>query len=648
MRFPPDFLDEIRARIPISQLVGTRVTFDAKKSNGTRGDFWACCPFHREKTPSFHCDDGRGRYHCFGCGASGDVFRFLTELDGLSFPDAVAELASLAGLAMPKQDEAAQIQEKERASLHEVLEKATLFFEQSLKKSSARLAQDYLMQRGLSDATWRHFRLGYATDSRSDLREYLSSNGIGLDLMEQAGVLVSGDDVAVPYDRFRHRIIFPITDLKERVVGFGGRALNVNARAKYLNSPEGELFHKGGLLYNLAQARLALRADNRREESAKPLIVVEGYMDVIALTQAGHPQVVAPLGTALTAEQLQLLWRSSATPILCFDGDDAGFNAALRALDRALPLLKTGFSLQFMLLPTGKDPDDIVREGSGDAFTALLRQALPLAEMLWQREIRGRNFDTPESRALLEKSLKQAIFTITDDSLRHYYLQDIRTRLRNFFAPSRQNSSHAINGRYEHRTRQGATQGQKRWQNFKPGSLTSSASLATSRMVVVSGFSSREAAILALLTNHPGLWEENFDKLERIEFENSRLKSFYQAMLNILAQWHPNDAQAMRKLLENQGQKHILEEIDAAVMRMGLHTATPQAPFEDARTALNQALHLHMRAHTLHKQLREIEAELLENPQEHHFAMLAHVKAELEQTDAIQALVDGFGDWMAK
>jgi len=645
MRFTPDFLDEIRARVPISSVVGTRVAFDAKKSNAPRGDFWACCPFHREKTPSFHCDDGRGRYHCFGCGASGDIFRFLTELEGISFFEAVEQLSSLAGLALPRQVEQSQEQVHDRASLHMVLEQATLFFEQSLRQGEGRAARDYLNQRGLDEALLRRFRLGYAADSRDGLREHLNRAGYSLDMMERAGLLISGDDVSVPYDRFRHRIIFPISDLKNRIIGFGGRAMSDKARAKYLNSPETELFHKGNILYNFAAARQALRAKSVDVEQTKSLIVVEGYMDVIGLARAGFDEVVAPLGTAMTPEQLQLLWRTCPTPTLCFDGDAAGFSAALRALDRALPLLKTGFSLQFMLLPAGKDPDDLVREGGGEIFSTLLRQALPLSEMLWQRETKGRAFPTPESRAILEKNLTRSIFTLTDDSLRHYYLQDMRTRLRGLFAPPRRDG---VGGRAKNGKMQGRYQQRSQGQGYGAPILTVGSNLANSRMVLGPGFSSREAAILAILANHPALWEEDFDRLAHLEFDHDRLNDLYQAMLDVLAEWHPEDGTAMRKLLYERGFELILQDIDGMMIKLGLHTVASEAPLEDARTVLNQALYLHMRAHTLHKQLREIEAELLENPLPQHFAMLADVKVELERAEATQALVDGFGDWLPK
>jgi len=649
MRLPPSFLDEIRERVPISSLVGTRVTFDLKKSNAARGDFWACCPFHREKTPSFHCDDGRGRYHCFGCGASGDVFRFLTELEGISFYEAVEQLASLAGLAVPKQDEATKNQEDERGRLHEILEKAALFFERGLRQGDARLAHDYLKNRGLGEAMIRHFRLGFAADHRSCLREYLSQQGYGLDLMEQAGLIISGEDVPVPYDRFRHRIMFPIANLKGRIVGFGGRALATNARAKYLNSPETEIFHKGNLLYNLGGARQALRIrepdkHDPETDTVKSLIVVEGYMDVIALASAGIAQAVAPLGTAMTHEQLQLLWRFSPSPIICFDGDEAGFNAALRVLDRALGVLKTGLSLQFVLLPKMKDPDDIVRDGGAQAFISLLRQALPLAEMLWRRATLGKKFDTPESRATLEKTLMQAVFTITDENLRRYYLQDMRTRLRNLFAAPRYGTyNKSFNNRAKDLPRQPMSGRYQRGQGHSAIGMESG--LATSRMVHSGGFSSREAAILAMLIYHPALWETNFDMLTRLEFGNARLRQLHQSMLEILAEWQPQDGVAMRKLLIQQGQEQVVTEIDVLMQGLGLHKIMVEASFEDVGTILKQALHLHMRARTLHKQLREIEMEVMANPQAQHFSMLADVKAELEATDATQALIEGFGDW---
>ncbi|MER2635070.1 MAG: DNA primase, partial [Rhizobiaceae bacterium] len=303
MRFETSFLDEIRDRVPISSLIGQRVSWDRRKTNASRGDWWACCPFHGEKSPSFHCEDRKGRYHCFGCGVTGDHFRFLTELDGLSFPEAVERVAEMAGVPLPARDPVSERREKERASLTDVMEMATSFFEQKLQAAEGARARAYLRERGLAPATQAAFRLGYAPDSRNALKEFLASRGVEKAQMDACGLTVF-EDVPVSFDRFRDRIMFPIPDSRGRIIAFGGRAMSADVPAKYLNSPETELFHKSNVLYNFARARKALGRDGT-------VIAVEGYMDVIALAQAGVEGAVAPLGTALTENQLDLLWRMS-------------------------------------------------------------------------------------------------------------------------------------------------------------------------------------------------------------------------------------------------------------------------------------------------------------------------------------------------
>jgi len=634
MRFSPDFLNDIRARVPISAVVGTRVTFDRKKSNISRGDFWACCPFHGEKTPSFHCDDGSGRYHCFGCGASGGHFRFLIELDGLVFHEAVERIADMAGVPMPQSDSGAEKREAERATLYDIMELASRFFEQLLQDDEGTRARGYLRGRALSPGLQKMFRLGYAAGSRNRLKEFLVAKGVGSQQLAASGLLVTGDDVAVSYDRFRDRVMFPIENARGRVVGFGGRALSSDVRAKYLNSPETELFHKRRMLYNLPRARRTSRPGGG--PPAKPVIVVEGYMDVISLAGAGFEEAVAPLGTALTEEQINLLWRFCSQPVLCFDGDDAGRNAAFRALDRALPFVSAGVSLSFVLLPGGRDPDDIIREGGGQLFQELLGQAMPLVDMLWQRETAGQAFATPESRAALEKRLRDAAVTIRDESLRHYYLQDIRERVRALFRPAFISSF-----------RTGKNPGRYDRQNAPAGRMRFSESLTRSELVKGKGdiLLPREAAILATLANHPGLWNEDFETLAGLEFSNNQLVALHRSMLDILAEWHPDNADTMLELLDKKGQNAILIRIMHFVRNAGMRSAFAAAPPKDAREALKQALYLHRRAHHLHKQLREIETELLNNPDNSIFALLSDIKNELERTNATEALIEGFGLW---
>jgi len=643
MRFSASFLDDIRARLPISAVIGARVRFDPKKSSTARGDYWACCPFHGEKTPSFHCDDRRGRYHCFGCGVNGDIFRFLTELDGLSFSEAVERLAAQAGLPMPKPDAFAAEREESRAGLYDVLEQAARFFEHNLQQGAtaeAAEARAYLQQRQIGAAAQRQFRLGFAPGGHNALKQFFHQAKIDPLLQQQSGLLAVSEQDGNFYDRFRHRLMFPITDIKGRVIAFGGRALAPQARAKYLNSPETELFHKGQVLYNLAAARQAMRGQNGAPD--QPLIVVEGYIDVVALAQAGLGAAVAPLGTALTEEQLNLLWRYCPLPVLCFDGDKAGQAAAYRALDRALPLLKTGLSLQFALLPEGRDPDDIIRAGGRAAFAESLAQAAPLADIVWQREIAGRSFATPESRAMLEKRLYGAVAAIKDDSLRRYYGRDMKQRLWEYFRPAagprRQNGRPERSGAFAAAGAFGRNRGQN-------GGLVTK-SLADSPFVRGArggAFAAREAVILALLAAHPALWHENFDMLEQLEFQNSALRDFYRAQLDILAENSsepPDTAAIMQARLEQKGQKPVLDKIAAFMANLGVKQARESATITEARAALKQALTLYRRAHSLHKQIREIETDLAASATGRDFARLQALREELRRAGDLAAAPD--------
>src|SRR5215468_7893835 len=400
MRFPPQFLDELRARLPVSEVVGRRVRL--KKA----GREWkGLSPFNKERTPSFTVNDQMGFYHDFSSGKHGDIFGFVMDTEGVTFPEAVERLAAMAGLAVPKMSEEARAEEHHRRTLHEVVELAAKFFEATLASRAGARARGYLADRGLDPATQLKFRLGYAPAERFALKEHLGKEGVSTEDMIEAGLLVAGDDIPVPYDRFRDRVMFPITDLRGRVIAFGGRALEKDAAAKYLNSPETPLFHKGATLYNIFAARAAAH-------KGAQVIAVEGYVDVIAMVTAGFEGTVAPLGTALTAEQLVLLWKMADEPILCFDGDSAGRRAAYRAVDLALPLVKPGKSLKFASLPEGHDPDDLVRAGGREAINEVIAAARPLAHLLWMRETEAGTLDTPERRAAFEERLAAVTATI--------------------------------------------------------------------------------------------------------------------------------------------------------------------------------------------------------------------------------------------
>lgn len=430
MSLPPGFLDELRNRLSLTQVVGRKVTWDQRKSNQGKGDMWSPCPFHQEKTASFHVDDRKGFYYCFGCHAKGDAISFVKETENVSFMEAIEILAGEAGVTMPARDPRAQQKSDARSELVDVMEQAVRFFRMSLGTSGGATSREYLAKRGLQKSVLDRFEIGYAPDDRQALFRALSDQGVPKDKIIAAGLCAVPDDGGAPYDRFRGRIIFPIRDARGRCVAFGGRSLDPNARAKYLNSPETILFDKGRNLYNHGPARAA-------SGKGKPLIVAEGYMDVIALVEAGFDAAVAPLGTAVTEDQLHLMWRMNPEPIIALDGDKAGLRAAYRVIDLALPLLEAGRALRFALMPEGKDPDDLLRAGGAKAVQEVLDNAVPMVELLWRRETEGGVFDSPERKAALDKTLGQKIGLIRDPGLKSHYEQTLKDLKWTLFRPQR-------------------------------------------------------------------------------------------------------------------------------------------------------------------------------------------------------------------
>jgi DNA primase len=422
MRFPDSLLAEIKARIPISEIVGRRVKLRKQ------GREWAgLSPFNAEKTPSFFVNDQKAFYHDFSSGKHGDIFTFVMETEGLSFPEAVERLAAQAGLALPLPTPEVREREEQRQDLYTIVDLACRYFEAKLQASQP--ARDYLAQRGVLVSTQTEFRLGFAPDSRDGLKRHLMAQGVTPDQMSRCGLIVTPPDDGRPheaFDRFRHRLMIPIQDTNRRVVGFGGRTLAPDGKPKYLNSPATDLFHKGELVFNTHRARPAAHETGT-------VLVVEGYLDAIAVWQAGFAAVVATLGTAFTEGQIEALWRIAREPIICFDGDRAGFAAATRAIDRILPLLKTGNSFHFAYLPLGRDPDDLVRSGGLEALQQVLAAAKPLWDVLWGRETAATAIATPDQRAVLEKRLFEVIQTIGDTRIQRYYRDQVRQSLRNLF-----------------------------------------------------------------------------------------------------------------------------------------------------------------------------------------------------------------------
>ncbi|MGF1445662.1 MAG: DNA primase [Pikeienuella sp.] len=424
MGFPPHFLDALRERLTLSDIVGGKVTWDRRKSAPARGDWWAPCPFHQEKTASFHVDDRKGFYHCFGCKASGDAITFVKETENLSFPEAVERLAAHVGLEVPRSAETPQDRAKRDriGRLGEAMEAAVAAFGRAFRAAGGAEARGYAARRGLTAATLERFEIGYAPAARGYLTDLFRGRDSVAEAIE-AGLLIAPEDGGAPFDRFRDRLIFPIRDAKGRCIALGGRALGQGAKAKYLNSPETPLFSKGRVLYNHGPAREAAGKAGR-------VVVAEGYMDVIALAQAGIDEAVAPLGTAVTVDQLNLLWRMASEPVFALDGDTAGLRAAHRAIDLALPLLSPGRTCRFCLMPAGQDPDDLIKAEGRAGMEAALAAAIPLDELLWRRELAEHPLDTPERRAALKRRLEAAAAKIQDRDLADGYRDNFRQRLR--------------------------------------------------------------------------------------------------------------------------------------------------------------------------------------------------------------------------
>ena len=492
MSLPPGFLDELRTRTSMAQVAGRKVAWDLRKSNQGKGDMWAPCPFHQEKTASFHVDDKKGFYYCFGCHAKGDAISFVRETENVGFMEAVEILAREAGMQMPARDPEAQAKADRNSQLSEVMEQAVQHYRLQLRTGAAAAARDYLAGRGLGEAVLERWEIGFAPDARRGLLEHLTGKAVDEALIIEAGLAAKPDDGGPAYDRFRGRILFPIRDARGRAIALGGRAMDPNARAKYLNSPETPLFDKGRSLYNHGPAREAAGKD-------QPLIVAEGYMDVIALSEAGFGATVAPLGTAVTETQLKMLWRMHPEPVIALDGDEAGLRAAMRVMDLALPLIEAGQSLRFALMPKGKDPDDVVRSEGTAAMQRLLDGALPMVRLLWRRETEGRVFDSPERRAALDKRLREAVQGIADRSLRSHYAAELNALRQDLF-------------RARDTRRSG---GWQREVPLAPSADTRASPLASAGETFEDEL--REAVVLATLALHPQLIERFESDLERLE-----------------------------------------------------------------------------------------------------------------------------------
>ncbi len=607
MSFPAEFLEEIRTQIRVSEVVGKRLRL-VKKGR----EFLGICPFHNDTKPSMAVVDEKNFYHCFACGAHGDIITFTMEVEGLSFPEAVEKLAGIAGLEVPRQTPEAREREVVRKTLGDAMEAACRFYEEVLWSPEGRAGLDYFRGRGLSEQTIRRFRLGYATEHRTALRQAMSLKGIESAMLLEAGLIRKPEDRDQTYDYFRGRVLFPITDRRGRVIAFGGRILG-DGQPKYLNSPDTPLFHKGRVLYGLAQAREAA-------SKAGEVIVAEGYMDVIALAQGGFPHAVAPLGTALTEDQITELWRLAREPIVCFDGDAAGQKAAARAADRTLPILKPGHSLRFVTLPIGEDPDDLIKRGGAKAMRAVLRR-----RPAWRISSGTRSCAPRQSIRPNAKRISSVGFATGSTILpTRRYRTPMATRLKDVFASCV--------------TPVGAglsfpdAPGKQTIQRPAPqGSAT-----ARARVSMVLGRRQKQGVMAAFVT-HPSLMEEFGEALGYLQFDDPFLDKLRQDILQNIPSESALDAAGLKRHLQGLGYSDDCDGLLGAGTLGHAAFARPDASLEQARAGVQELL-ARMGKYQLEEQLADAQQAVAAEFNETNWNRLASLRAALAAVNSSSSL----------
>lgn len=606
MAYPNDFLDELRARTSLEAVISRKVKL-TKKGREHSG----LCPFHNEKTPSFTVVEEKGFYHCFGCGAHGDIIRFVMDDEGLPFHEAVQKLAADVGLPLPEFSKADLEAEKKRNSLYEIMEKAANWYISRLNSDEGKGARDYLKGRGLSRDTTQRFSLGFAPGRYTALKEAMMSRGIKEEELLACGLL-SQKEGKDSIDKFRNRLMFPILDVRGRTIAFSGRALD-DAPAKYMNSPETKLFHKGSVIYNLGGAR-------KSAFDSGEILVVEGQMDVIALAEFGFENTIAPLGTAVTENQLHLLWRIVDEPTFCFDGDPAGFKAALRAMERALPLLQPGKSLQFALLPKGDDPDTLVRREGKESFANLLRKSLSLADLLWRQLTEKALIKTPEQRAGLEKAVFTKLSEIKNQKLKSYYRSDFGKRLNQLFY-----GKSAFKEKF-HR-------GGKTKPDIKKGNLRGTASnlLNTNLGRLQENFSNfLDELIIYSVTNHPKLVIDNFEDFSQLFFISSDLSKLQTGILNFIEKTEKPEKENLKLFLESDfGRPFSNLENKEELIRIKF--SRPETVYELTEKCWLNAIENKLLITNLHTDYNNLRIEYEESPDEKIWERLMSIKMEIKE-----------------
>lgn len=632
MRYPPQLLDEIKARLPVSQVVARKVSL---KRAGR--ELKGLSPFKQEKTPSFFVNDHKGSWFDFSSGQNGDIFKFLMLTEGLSFPDAVERLAEEAGVPLPKPTQRQEQAYDQRDRLMAVIEASAQFFMAQLRGAAGAEARRYLERRGLTRDGIERFRLGYAPAGRSVLKEHLAKAGFTAEEMNLSGMMIWGDDIPVSYDRFRNRVMFPITDMRGRPIAFGGRALDADAPAKYLNSPETALFHKGHILFNAANAR-------KPAFDTGQIVVVEGYMDVIAVSEAGFPATVAPLGTALTIEQIKLLWRMAREPVLCFDGDGAGRRAAFRAVETVLPHLAPGYSVQFAFLPDGLDPDDLIRQQGASAFRDVLTRTSPLFDVMIDKEEQaGPQAVTPEQRASLEARLLGLVNQIADRSVRDQYARELREtlwaknkRLMREIAGVGGARPAEIAGRRRNHTQLDWRLAARANERSRIGNIPRAAALtqapARSNELALRTLPlpPREVLLMRTLLNHPWLLEQECELIAELAITGQPLAQLRDAMLAAVGMDASLDTSSLRTHLHGVGLGPILAALDRSSHRSD-RFAEPDAGHDEVEKGWKHAVALHQTQVGLKRALADAERAFLSDQSEDAWARILELREMIEK-----------------
>ena len=611
-------VDEIRNKVQLSDVISKYIQWDRRKTQSSKGIYWASCPFHSEKTASFKLDNEKGVYHCFGCKASGDVYNFIMNMDSLSFPEALEKLSIVAGIELPKQKSFDPIRDKKRQILYDIMEKTCLFYQKELTYNQNSTAYKYVVKRGISVNEISKFRIGYAS-GKNDLMKHLLGIGYNYQQLIAAGLVAKSEGKNEYYERFRDRVIFPICDQSNKVIAFGGRALSNKVQAKYLNSPETELFIKKNIIYNFYNARKAIQHNLN-------LLVVEGYMDVVALDKAGFNATVSTMGTSFSEDQLDNLWKISKNPILCFDGDEAGYKAALRSISIAFIKLKPGFTLSYIFLPPGKDPDDIVRDSGPEVMEEYIANTEPLIDVFWNSKITDLTTDSPELRAKVDNDFDQLITTIADKGIQKHYKLLIQKRLYSFWSSKNYINSRKLFG----------------WGNKKKEKVSRELqqnSLARGDKSVIQ---KRENLILLVAINHPLLVKKNTDKFLSFNFTRPSFEKLREKIIDIVCLDNDIDADILRNKLLKHGFEEELVKLDESKIIVLDSFASIESNQDETELAWKHVIDLQKRIQIIEKDLKEAEIEFSNSPSEDNAIRLENIRLSLDNTSGREAFITGY------